>query len=99
MSAQLDLNSFVKILQPESPPKVPKKSYVAPAAGDNEEVRDWVSEIYSTHGDPFFEKKKKKLRSHIISLSSYSSKISAIKWMTSGKKNKKYKIGPVPDTF
>ncbi|XP_031637064.1 uncharacterized protein LOC116349649 isoform X3 [Contarinia nasturtii] len=30
ISPQQDLNSFVKILQPESPPKVPKKSYAAP---------------------------------------------------------------------
>lgn len=38
VSAPVDLNSLVKILQPESPPKVPKKSYVAPAPGDIEEV-------------------------------------------------------------
>lgn len=38
VSAQIDLNSLVKILQPESPPKVPKKSYAAPVTGDNEEV-------------------------------------------------------------
>ncbi|XP_055320019.1 uncharacterized protein LOC129577281 isoform X2 [Sitodiplosis mosellana] len=30
ISPQQDLTSFVKILQPESPPKVPKKSYAAP---------------------------------------------------------------------
>lgn len=30
ISPQQDLNSFVKIMQPESPPKVPKKSYAAP---------------------------------------------------------------------
>lgn len=49
VSAQQDLNSFVKILQPESPPKVPKKSYVAPAAGDNEEVNKKSSQIVSGH--------------------------------------------------
>lgn len=37
ISPQLDLNSLVKILQPDSPPKVPKKSY-APPAGDIDEV-------------------------------------------------------------
>lgn len=30
MSPQQDLNSLVKVLQPESAPKVPKKSYAAP---------------------------------------------------------------------
>lgn len=37
ISSQQDLNSFVKILQPESPPKVPKKSYAAPT-NDIDEV-------------------------------------------------------------
>lgn len=37
ISPQQDLNSLVKILQPDSPPKVPKKSY-APPAGDIDEV-------------------------------------------------------------
>lgn len=32
------MNSLVKILQPESPPKVPKKSYAAPTS-DVDEVR------------------------------------------------------------
>lgn len=38
VSAQIDLNSLLKILQPDSPPKVPKKSYVAPSTGENDEV-------------------------------------------------------------
>lgn len=39
ISPQQDLISFVKILQPESPPKVPKKSYAAPT-NEADEVRD-----------------------------------------------------------
>lgn len=42
MSPQQDLNSFVKILQPESAPKVPKKSYAAPA-NEVDEVSEWFS--------------------------------------------------------
>ena len=45
VSAQQDLISFVKVLQPETPPKVPKKSYVAPVAGDTEEVGVAIASI------------------------------------------------------
>lgn len=44
LNPQQDLNSFVKILQPESAPKVPKKSY-APPANEVDEVSEWFFSV------------------------------------------------------
>lgn len=43
VSGQQDLNSFLKFLQPESPPKVPRKAYAPPqlAPGDNDDTLDY----------------------------------------------------------
>lgn len=48
VSGQQDLNSFLKFLQPESPPKVPRKAYAPPypAPGENDDTLDYNVSIH-----------------------------------------------------
>lgn len=43
VSGQQDLNSFLRYLQPESPPKVPRKPYAPPqsAPGETDDVLEY----------------------------------------------------------